>query len=492
VKAPRFRLPALGNPFNTLFGRMVVLMVVLLIADHSVWLITFGRVRPHDHFDQAQREILLAVSVLRQLDVQAPNGAPPDPALQTTLRAALQGVKRVPINAPDTPPVSGQPRPIPPDSAGFSLHPIPPADEQGFKPSPIPPDASFFKHGPMPPGAAGLQRSLLLDLPPGSKVAIRPPPMGQVWVLLPGSLEWDVIPLGGPPQGAPLTSVFIELGLAVLFSIIAAWQLQKPLTELARAAAKFRPYRAPVALRERGPREVKRVIRHFNDTLKELHEIEQDREVMLAGVAHDLRAPITRIRARAEVIAETRIAAGFIRDADSLTQIVGQFLDFSKLSVDESPPRSVDEFCQAQWNTQENDVQRSAEIQLSLKAGPEFALPVIDIERILSNLVENALTYGVGPIEIQTRRVSEARADMPGETSVFWELSVRDHGAGIPDRQLSTVTRPFVRLDASRGGDAHCGLGLAIVNKLAQRHAGMLSLSNAPDGGLRATLRFAV
>lgn len=491
MKAPRFKLPALGNPFNTLFGRMVVLMVVLLIADHSVWLITFGRERPHDHFEQAQRETLLAVSVLRQLDARAPDGSQPDPALQATLRAALQGVKRVPLNAPDAPPANGQLRPIPPSASGFSLGPIPPNDHS-FKPGLIPPGAPFFKHGPIPPEAAGLQHSLLHDLPPGTKVSIRPPPMAEVWVLLPGSLEWDVIPIGGPPPGAPLTSVFIELGLAVLFSIIAAWQLQKPLAELARAAAKFRPYRSPVALRERGPREVKRVIRHFNDTLKELYEIEQDREVMLAGVAHDLRAPITRIRARAEVIAETRIAAGFIRDADSLTQIVGQFLDFSKLSVDESPPMSVDAFCQAQWNTQENDVQRSAEIHLSLKAGAAFALPEIDIERMLSNLVENALTYGVGPIEIQTRRISEARADTPGETSTFWELSVRDHGNGIPEQQLGTVTRPFVRLDASRGGDAHCGLGLAIVNKLAQRHAGSLALSNAPGGGLRAALRFAV
>ena len=496
MKSRAFKLSALGNPFNTLFGRMVVLMVVLLIADHSVWLITFGRDRPHDHFDQAQRETLLTVSVLRQLDTPVPNGVKPDPSLQATLRAALRDVRRVPVNAPEAPQAaSGQFEPIPPPQArGFNLGPIPP-DAPGFRPGLIPHGAPLFTHGPMPPEAIDLKRNLLRDLPPGAEVALRPPPRPEVWVLLPGSLEWDVIPMGGPPPDGPLTNVFIELGLAILCSIVAAWQLQKPLTELARAAAKFRPYRAPLALQERGPREVRRVIRHFNDTVRELYEIEQDREVMLAGVAHDLRAPITRIRARAEVIPDARMAAGFIRDADSLSQIVGQFLDFSKLSVDESPPISVDAFCLAQWGTPESHIERPAEVHLSLKAGPAFVLPVIDIERIVSNLVENALTYGAGPIEIQTRRVSEIRANESGESGEsadFWELSVRDHGQGIPDTQLAAVTRPFVRLDASRGGDAHCGLGLAIVNKLVQRHAGTLILSNAPDGGLRAALRFAV
>lgn len=491
MKRLPFKLSTLGNPFNTLFGRMVVLMVVLLIADHSVWLVTFGRERPHDHFDQAQRETLLAVSVLRQLDAQGSAGATPDPTLQATLRAALRGVRRVPIDAPSAPgPASGEFQPIPPHAAGFSLRPIPP-DAPDFKPGLIPHGVPLFRHGPVPPEAVKLKQDLLHDLPPGAKVSIRPPPEPEVWVLLPGSLEWDVIPMGGPPPGPPLTNVFIELGLAILCSIIAAWQLQKPLTELARAAATFRPYRPPVALRERGPREVRRVIRHFNDTVKALYEIEQDREVMLAGVAHDLRAPITRVRARAEVIPDTRMAAGFIRDADSLTQIVSQFLDFSKLSVDASRPVSVDAFCLAQWAMPESHIERPAEIHVSLTAGAAFVLPAADIERIVSNLLENALTYGAGPIEIQTRRVSEMRADASGETSDFWELSVRDHGPGIPEAQLSVVTRPFVRLDASRGGDAHCGLGLAIVNKLAQRHAATLTLSNAPDGGLRAALRFA-
>jgi len=499
LKRPLFKLSALGNPFNTLFGRMVVLMVVMLIADHSVWLITFGRERPHDHFDETYRETLLVVSVLKQLDAQNA-AARPDPALQATVRAALRGVRRVSVDAPEAPlPEGPGAEPIPPAANGFRPGPIPPNSE-GFKPGPIPPDAphfgphmmpggpSLFGARPPPPEAGDLKQRLLRDLPAGSRVAFQPPPNAEIWVLLPGSNAWDVVPFQGPPPSPHYDAVLIELALVILFAIVAAWQLQKPLAELARAAANFRPYRPPVALRERGPREVKRVIRHFNETVRELYAIEQDREVMLAGVAHDLRAPITRVRARAEVIADERLAGGFIRDADSLSHIVDRFLDFSRLSVDESTPVSVEEFCQAQWGSPDLDIERPAEIRLSLQAGPAFVLPVIDIERILSNLVENALTYGAGPVEIATRRVTEQALDT--NSADYWELSVRDHGVGIPAAQLEKATRPFVRLDASRGGDAHCGLGLAIVNKLVQRHGGALVLSNPAGGGLLAVARF--
>lgn len=487
---PLFKLSAFGNPFNTLFGRMMVLMVIMLITDHSVWLFTSGRERSNDHFDQTQRETLLAVSMLQQLDAQT-SGAKPDPALQATLHAALEGVRRVGVDSPEAPQdLRGGPEPIPPGNADFRASPIPqhPPD---FKPGPIPRGTPLLLLPP-PPEMAGLKQHLLRTLPPGSQVVLRRSPIAEVWVLLPHARAWDVIAINEAQPHTPLTSVFIELGMVILFAIIAAWQLQlqKPLAELARAAANFRPYRPPVTVRERGPREVKRVIRHFNETVKELYAIEQDREVMLAGVAHDLRAPITRVRARAEVIPDIRLAGGFIRDADSLTQIVDQFLDFSKLSVDESPPVGVEEFCEAQWGSPESHVERPAEVQLRFQAGPAFMLPVTAIERILSNLVENALSYGAGPVEIHTRRVSEKGGD-DTECSDFWELSVRDHGKGIPASQLGMATRPFVRLDVSRSGEAHCGLGLAIVNKLTQRHGGTLNLSNAEGGGLLATLRFA-
>ncbi len=463
---PRLRLP--GNPLNTLFGRMVILMVIMLIADHSVWLITFARERPHQYSSRMERGALLTISALRQLDMLE-HSANPDPVQLQMLRAALGDVRRVDVDAPDAPHAT--------DAPDFKAHRI-------FHRTPL------FRHCSQGVSAE-MTQSLQQDLPPGTQVAFSPPPQMETWILLPGSHTWYGVPPDGPPPGgAPYKAVFIELGMAIVFAIVAAWQLQKPLAELARAAINFRPNRPPFKVRERGPREVKRVIHHFNETVKELYENEQDREVMLAGVAHDLRAPITRVRARAEVIADERLANGFIRDADSLSQIVDRFLDFSKLSVDERPPLSVEAFCSALWGSPESHLEWSAEIHLKFKAGEAFRLPVTDIERIVSNLIENAIAYGIGPIEIRTGRALDDRPERLGGPKACWELTVRDHGQGIPAEKLEQAMRPFVRLDASRGGDAHCGLGLAIVNKLVQRHDGTLKLSNAPDGGLQVTMRF--
>lgn len=543
-RLPKLRLP--GNPLNTLFGRMVILMVIMLIADHSVWWITFDRGQmSQQHSSRMERNTLLAVSAIRQLD-RLEHSDHPDPAQLQMLRTALADVRQVDVDAPEAPkvrttastesgaaPASGMgPNTIPgslpdasinaasvagPVAGSFGPPPGAPGSWSGqpgpagnppatFNPAPPPGGpggpsftADMFLHGgplfvPRMQGGAtpDIAQSLQRDLPAGTQIWFNPPPKMETWILLPDSRTWYVLSSDGgpPPGGTPYKAVFIELSLAIVFAIAAAWQLQKPLAELARAAINFRPNRPPFKVRERGPREVKRVIHHFNETVKELYENEQDREVMLAGVAHDLRSPITRVRARAEVIADERLANGFIRDADSLSQIVDRFLDFSKLSVDESPPISVEAFCSAQWGSPESHLERPAEILLQFKAGDAFKLPVTDIERIVSNLIENAIAYGAGPIEIRTGRALDDRPQRLDGPQPCWELTVRDHGRGIPAAKLEQATRPFVRLDASRGGDAHCGLGLAIVNKLVQRHDGTLKLSNAPTGGLQVVMRF--
>jgi len=106
-------------------------------------------------------------------------------------------------------------------------------------------------------------------------------------------------------------------------------------------------------------------------------------------------------------------------------------------------------------------------------------LPLVDLDRILANLLENAMTYGEPPVEIAT-----------GMQHGKWTMTLRDHGPGIPDDQLDHALQPFMRLDAARGGDAHCGLGLAIVRRLARRNGGTLSVANAVGGGLLVSLVF--
>jgi two-component system osmolarity sensor histidine kinase EnvZ len=116
---------------------------------------------------------------------------------------------------------------------------------------------------------------------------------------------------------------------------------------------------------------------------------------------------------------------------------------------------------------------------LDLKAGDDFRLPAVELDRILSNLVENAFTYGAPPLCIATSR------NNGGD-----RLSVRDHGKGMPEAHFARALRPFVRIDPARGGDAHCGLGLTIVRRLTRRYGGDLSTHNADGGGLAVVLDF--
>ncbi len=476
MKPAQLKRPRLGNPLtvlNSLFGRMVLLMVFLLIAEHLSWVLSVGRPRPQEQFDAVRRETLLAVSVIGQQ--HGVGDAAASGTFAPALRSALRHVRQVPLDAPEVPqeftpglgPGSG------PGSGPRFGHSPGAQLEPSSDASPPPPR----RH--MPQEVRALRQALQDDLPPGSEVRMRAPPQPQIWVHVAGRPDWIVVPVGGgPPFGGPLIDLSIALSLAIVCAVLGAWQLQRPLRDLAQAASRVHPDHQGEPVRERGPSEVRRVIRHFNQSARELAQLESDRAVMLAGVAHDLRAPLTRIRARAEIVSDASLALGFMRDAASLSQIVDQFLDFSRRDGDASPLTEVDAFCRQHWDTLDG-LPGAADVRLTLAAGAAFKLPLTDLDRIVSNLIDNALTHGAAPVDLLTAAAPEGG----------WLLSVRDHGAGIASAHLSQVTRPFVRLDPSRGG-SHCGLGLAIVQNLALRHHAALRLENGPHGGLHVTLTF--
>jgi two-component system, OmpR family, osmolarity sensor histidine kinase EnvZ len=118
-------------------------------------------------------------------------------------------------------------------------------------------------------------------------------------------------------------------------------------------------------------------------------------------------------------------------------------------------------------------------VQTALAAGPGFRLPTATLDRVLSNLLDNAHAYGAPPVVVETARTADG-----------WLLAVGDHGKGIAPRDLIDASRPFVRLDPARGGNGHSGLGLAIVERLVRRMGGECEIGNAHDGGLRVTMRF--
>jgi len=176
-------------------------------------------------------------------------------------------------------------------------------------------------------------------MPPGTQVRVgKLGKMPGLWVHEPADPHWIVVPL--QPLGMPhtlensltwLIAIFMSAVMAALF---AAWQLQQPLRSLAGAVARFGRGQMVPPVPERGPRELRQLTRGFNQMVEEVARTENDRAVMLAGVAHDLKTPLARLRLRAEMMDEACVREDVVRAVDSMTDIVEQFLAFGHDSTD--------------------------------------------------------------------------------------------------------------------------------------------------------------
>lgn len=354
-------------------------------------------------------------------------------------------------------------------------------------------------------------RQLLSDLPEHSRVVLDGH-VSQIWLRYGNAERWLRVPVDSPAVERLLGASATMLALAIALALLGAWQIQRPLRRLARAARDLRIGIRPAPVRAVGPSEVKGLITDFNEMTREICDADQERAVMLAGVAHDLRAPLARMQVRAALIADERMQHGFLNDTAAMTRIVSQFLAFAgsesnRVGGDVPAPStmggpgtdltSVDALCLQRYgqddamatslaleSAADGDAEETPMLRLALHAGPAFRLPTVDIDRILSNLIENGFAYGAPPLIIETHRQADR-----------FTLAVRDHGAGIPQADIERVQRPFVRLDLARGAGAHSGLGLAIVRRLARSYDADMTVANVSErdgGGLRVALSFPV
>lgn len=317
-------------------------------------------------------------------------------------------------------------------------------------------------------------------LPPGTHVAMDD--QGTLRVLPADSMRGIVLPQADVPLSRFTGALALTLAFAIVVAVVLAWRFNGTVRDLAAAAREHRTGHHASIVRKRGPREVRELIGDFNDMTRELADAERERAVMLASIAHDLRTPLTRMQVRADLLTDPEDRDGFLRDTDSMSRVITQFLDFARESPESSPMTSVDAYCRRDYTdalSPSGAADTDALVTLDLRAGGDFMLPIVDIDRILSNLVENALTYGEPPVELVTRAHDG-----------HYELVVRDHGPGVSEPDLDRVLRPFVRLDSARGGTMHSGLGLAIVRRLVRHHGGALELSNAADGGFVVAMSF--
>ena len=288
----------------------------------------------------------------------------------------------------------------------------------------------------------------------------------------------------------PLTGStwFVWVGIALLAtllgSVVIARLINRPLRELSFAASRIREGDLDSRLDENTlTSEIREVNRGFNRMARELARVEEDRAVMLAGISHDLRTPLARLRLETEMsVGSEEAKRNMALDIEQLDAIIDKFMDYARPGETENRPVHLSQLV----DREAQPFRDPKEIRISSKLAIDLAVMADDTElgRVFANLFENARRYGRSTdTGIAVVHVSYVK------TGPWVIVTVRDHGPGVAPEKLGQLTTPFFRGDAARTAATGAGLGLAIVEKSMQRMGGVLDLSNAPDGGLVARLR---
>ena len=307
---------------------------------------------------------------------------------------------------------------------------------------------------------------------------------GEPWV-------WVDLPSGGQTLWLgflrsrvgprPLAAAGLTLAAGMLLAALAAWWLGQrivaPIKAFDAAAAILGRGETPALLPETGPRELAALARRFNRLSLQIHDLLEARTTLLAGLSHDLRTPLARMRLALEMF-DRHPGPVWIerleRDIEEMTRLVGDVLELARgLGQEAAVPVDV-----AGLLRELAEPARAEGAQIEVQC-PDLLLNTApaSLRRVLGNLLDNALRYGGdGPVQLRVEAVGGG-----------WRIGVLDRGPGIPADQMEAVFRPFHRVETSRspttGGS---GLGLAIVRQLAQANGLQVWLENRPDGGLAA------
>ena len=295
----------------------------------------------------------------------------------------------------------------------------------------------------------------------------------EYWVMLPPERIESALPLEWIGWGAAAMS------LALLGAWVTVRRIARPLNALANAARTVGQGEIPPRLDETGPVELATVAHAFNQMSLDLAQLENDRALILAGISHDLRTPLARLRLGIEFSgADEATRGGMEQDIEDMDRIIAQFLDYGREVAPEGGRESCDVSAQvediaAALRRRGSAVQDSTSGPLQVEGRPGA------LRRAITNLVENALRYAgdAAPVEVSTRQ-EDGRAI----------IEVADRGPGIPPDQVARLKRPFTRLEGARSNAKGSGLGLAIVNRIAQSHGGSFDLLARPGGGLLARI----
>jgi len=331
-----------------------------------------------------------------------------------------------------------------------------------------------------------LEQRLRADLGEGTEVRVSPRAR-QLFVRVQAGDDgyWIGFPL--PPraqsQDIPTRALAWAVAIIVLLLLAAfafARYLARPLGELRDAVERVGRGETPAPLPESGTSEIAALNRGFNAMIGNLRQVERDRAILLAGVSHDLRTPLARLRLGIELSpADEATRAGMVGDIEEMDRIIDQFLDFARddaatatepIDVHAELATSVDRYVRA-----------GSDVHIARGAPAWARIKPTALSRVASNLIDNALAYGRPPLDVSAVR--------DGDDVL---VDVADRGPGIAPGDVERLKKPFTRAGEARAradGAAGAGLGLAIVDRIARLHGGRFDLLPRDGGGTLARLR---
>lgn len=279
--------------------------------------------------------------------------------------------------------------------------------------------------------------------------------------------------------GALALILIVGAAATVITSAFLARRLTAPLRRLSTAARRMGAGDCPEPLPGGGPEEFDTCVASFNRMVTQVQELLASRTTLLAGISHDLRTPLTRMRLALGMLSEghdPELAQRLMRDVDAMNDLIGRCLElgqgFAEPLADADPGALIGEIVAAARHAGHRvDYQPGAPVPIRLRT--------LAFRRAVGNLLDNALRYGSDD--------APARVEFDPEQL---EIRVLDRGPGIPEDAREAVFRPFHRLEPSRSSrTGGSGLGLAIVQQLAEANGWQIRLAARPGGGTSAILR---
>jgi two-component system osmolarity sensor histidine kinase EnvZ len=309
-------------------------------------------------------------------------------------------------------------------------------------------------------------------------------PEANTWIrfVADGQPYWLVVAGGRPSFPLPLlTSVVIAFVVSSGGAYLLIGRLNRQLHAVVEASRAIGRGEIPTAMAVEGPEEIRELSRGFNQMSEGLQRLDAERRLMLAGISHDLRSPLVRLRLMVELrepALDSTTAGAMVRDIKEIDAILGQFLEFARNESDEPPQQSdlnaiVSEVC-AGYRLSGHDV------KTVLGLVGLANLRAVAIRRLITNLVDNGVRYGEKDIEVATSRNDDDHI----------VVTVADRGPGIRTGSPDALIKPFAREDLSRSKPGS-GLGLTMVDRIARAHGGSVKLMNRPDGGLLVVVTLA-